>query len=392
MIVAIFIVSITTGAFALISQAIGARNTLDASHTVRQVVLLTGILGVATGAIGYTFAENILALLSMPDDVVDLGTQYLRVFFLGTPLLATQFGMASCFNAAGDTTTPFYINVCVNLVNVIASYILIFGYWGVQPMGVAGAALGTVLARGVGSLLCLAMLYSGRSRISILPGSFRPDRQRIRRILRIGIPSGIEGIFRDGSNILFLKLIALTDNATAAVAAFAIGNQVMRVPLRTSLGLAITASTLVGQAIGEGDLAKAERRGWTVAAVGASLLLILSALLAWFASDIIAAFTDDTSVIAIGTRYLYVVALQGPMVAVVVCISGSLSGAGDTKPNLYYTIACQWGVMLPSAWLLAFPFGLDIDGIWLSMLISITAQCGLIVWTFARGHWKTRSV
>lgn len=391
-IIAIFIVSITTGAFALISQAVGARNLKDASDTVRQVILLTGLLGIVTGTVGYVFAEQILILLSMPPDVVDLGTQYLKMFFLGAPFLATQFGMSSCFQAAGDTRTPFYINICVNIVNIIASYIFIFGYWGIQPMGVTGAALGTVLSRGVGSLFCLTMLYSNLSRITILPGSYRPDTERIRRLLRVGIPSGIEGLFRDGSSILFLKLVALTNNATAAVAALSIGYQVMRVPLRTALGLGITASTLVGQAIGEGDPDKAARRGWTVVAVGASLLTVLSVLLAWFATDIIATFTEDVAVISIGSHYLYVIAAQGPLLAVVVCLSGSLRGAGDTKPNLYFTIACQWCVLLPSAWLLAFPFGLDIDGIWLSILISIAIQCTLIVWTFARGRWKTRRV
>jgi putative MATE family efflux protein len=391
-IIAIFIVSITTGAFALISQAVGARNMKDASDTARQVILLTGLLGIATGLVGYFLSQDILILLSMPPDVVHLGTRYLQVFFLGAPLLATQFGMSSCFQAAGDTVTPFYVNICVNVVNIVASYILIFGHLGVQPMGVTGAALGTVLARGVGSLLCLILLYSGRSRIAILSGSYRPDRERIRRLLRVGIPAGIEGLFRDGSSVVFLKLVALTQNATAAVAALSIGYQVMRIPLRTSLGLGVTASTLVGQAIGEGDPDKAARRGWTVVAVGAGLLSVLSVNLAWLASDIIAIFTDDAAVIAIGSRYLYVIALQGPMLAIVVCLSGSLRGAGDTKPNLYFTVACQWGVLLPSAWLLAFQFGLDIDGIWLSLLISIVVQSGLIIYTFAGGRWKTRRV
>ena len=267
-IIAIFIVSITTGAFALISQAGGARNMKDASDTVRQVILLTGLLGISTGLVGYFLSKDKLILLSTPPDVVHLGTRYLQVFFLGAPLLATQFGMSSCFQAAGDTVTPFYVNICVNVVYVVASYILIFGHLGVQPMGVTGAALGTGLARGVGSLLCLILLYSGRSRIAILSGSYRPGRERIRRLLRVGIPAGIEGLFRDGSSVVFLKLVALTQNATAAVAALSIGYQVMRIPPhlpRTGRhGLYIRRSGNRGRRSGQGGQTRMDgRRRWS---------------------------------------------------------------------------------------------------------------------------------
>lgn len=392
MIIAIFIVSITTGAFALISQAIGAGDARDASDTTRQVILLASGFGITTGLIGYSAAESFLDLLSMPDDVVTLGAEYLHVFFIGAPVLAFQFAVSACFQASGDTRTPFFVNLVVNLFNIVFSYALIFGRFGMPALGVAGAAWGTVVARIVGSAALVAILYSGRSVLRMHPGSFRPNVIRIRKLLRIGVPSGIEGIFRDASHIVLVKLVALTSDPTSAVAAFSIGYQLMRIPLRTSLGFGIAASTLVGQAIGERDAARASHRGWRVIFVAIGTAVVLAALLATFARECMMLFTTSEPVIEIGIHYLYAIAISAPLTATIVCAGGSLRGAGDTKPGLYYTVLCQWGVLLPLGWLLAFPMEWDADGLWLAVLVSAVCHATLMVATFNRGRWQTLSL
>ena len=112
--------------------------------------------------------------------------------------------------------------------------------------------------------------------MTFLPAtSYRPNRDLARRILKIGIPAGLQGIFRNGSNLVFLKLLALTQNPVAAVAAFTVGHQLERILRRGSLSFGTAAQTLVGQHIGAGDLPQADRYGWTSMLVGPFSMLLL---------------------------------------------------------------------------------------------------------------------
>ena len=113
------------------------------------------------------------------------------------------------------------------------------------------AAAGTVVGRCAGVITGFALLYSGRFRLKLLPGTFyRPDPALVCRILRIGIPSALQVLFRNGSVVIFVKLLALTEASTAAVAAFSIAHQMERIQRRSSLSFDPTATTLAGQNMG----------------------------------------------------------------------------------------------------------------------------------------------
>jgi putative MATE family efflux protein len=391
MLMGITMVAVTTGTMTLVAQAIGAKSMTEASSAAKQSLLLIGMLSVLISLVGVAGARPMLVALSVAPEVVALGTPYLRVFFAGISLMTLNFVLTTCLQAAGDTRTPMYISVLINAVKLGASYLFIFGFWEIPPLGVTGAALGTLVGRlcGLGAGFCVA--YSGRFRFGFVRGTrYRFNLQLARRLLRIGVPSALQGLFRNGSNLIFVKFVALSAQSTTAVAAFSIGNQVERVLRRTSLAFGTAATALVGQSLGAGDPEAADRRGWTtqLAAVVTGVLLGLPVI--FFAGPMMRLFSQQAGVIEIGTRYLYAIALSEPFLSASITSGGGLRGAGDTIPAFRYTVISLWFVRLPAAYLLGFTLGLDTSGLWTALFVSAVAQGVLTVRIYAKGDWKTR--
>jgi Na+-driven multidrug efflux pump len=226
-----------------------------------------------------------------------------------------------------------------------------------------------------------------------LPGtSYRPNLALVRRILRIGIPSAVEGFLRNGSSLIYVKFVALTTFSTEAVAAFSIGRQIERVLHHTSLSFGTAATTLVGQSLGGKNPEEADRRGWTTLLVAVLTTLIVGLPTVLFARSIMAVFTDAPQVIQIGIFYLYAIVLAEPFMGAARVSAGALRGAGDNVPALIYTLISQWCIRLPVAWVLAFWAGYDTNGIWAALIVFSVIQGFLTVRKYAQGEWKKRRI
>ena len=393
MVISVTMIAVTTGTFALVAQAIGAGDPMGASSASKQSFTLLSGLSVFLCLIGIFSTPYILRALSLTPDVIAVATPYLQVFFAGATFMTLNFAITTCLHAAGDTRTPFYIALLNNGLKVFTGYLLIFGHWGLPEMGVVGAAIAGVIGRGVGVIAGFIVLYSGRYGIALLPGtSYRPDQNTTRRILKIGIPSALQGLFRNGSGVVFVKLVAMTSASTTAVAAFSIGSQMERFLRQISLAFGTAATTIVGQGLGAGKADDAECRGWTALALSVLIVTVLGIPIALFADPLMRVFTDAPDVIQVGIIYLYAIALSEPFMCAAMVSGGALRGAGDTMPALYYTLISQWLVRLPGAAFLAFYLGYDIDGIWASLVIFSALQGYLTVRKYAQGEWKTRVI
>ena len=393
MVIGITMVAVTTGSMTMVAQAIGARDVDQASATAKQSITLVFVISVVISALGYWGSPFTLRLMSLPPDVVALGVPYLEWFFISLPLMGVHYTITTCFHAAGDARTPLYIALVSNTARLVLAYGLIFGAWGLPAMGVTGAAAGGLGGSLLGVLISMIALYSGRFGITITRDtSFLPDKDRARRILKIGIPSAMQGLFRNGSNLVFVKFVALTTRSTIALAGFAIGNQMERTLRRTSLAFGTATTALVGHSLGAGDVDEAERRGWTTIGLAFALMVTFGLPICIFSTDIMMIFTSDAEVIAVGVVYLWAVAIAEPFMCSSITSGGALRAAGDTMPALYYTLIAQWLVRLPAAYALAFPLGFDVNGIWAALVVFSALQGFLTVRKFGHGDWKSRRI
>lgn len=393
MVISVLIVTITSGSMALVANYTGANSPSDVSKVARQSLTLVAFFGFGLTIIAELLASRVCAFLSPSPEVTAMGTSYLRVQFLGIVLMFANFTVSSCLQGAGDTKTPLYIGILVNLVNIVCDYLFIFGVGFFPKMGVTGAAMSAIVARFLGASLGIWALYSGKFRVRLAKGtSYKPDWGIMKRILEIGVPSGIQGIFRNSSSVAFTKIIAMTASATSGVAALSIGFQIERLTRTMSLAFAVVATTLVGQSLGAGNQEEAEKRGWTTGGLIVAITGVLSLMFVIFPREIIRIFSGSEEVTSLGVSYLIAAAVAEPFTALSIVMAGGLRGAGETKYPLYYTIITQWIIRLPLAYIIAFPLGFGAKGAWWALAISSVIQGLLTTNKFREGEWKKREV
>jgi len=393
MVLGVVMISATTGAFAMGAQHIGGGRLGEASATAKQAFTLVTLITGSLSIVGWFGARLCLEAMSLAPAVVELGVDYLRVFFAGMVVLSLNHAVNSCFYGTGDARTPLYINILASLIKVGATYALVLGPFGLPAWGVPGAAAGNLIGGLCGLVLGIGLLYTGRFRLRLLPDtSYRLDVELARRILRIGVPSALQGLFRNGSSLIFAKLIALTAAGTAAVAAYSIGSQVERLLRRTSLAFGTAATTLVGNSLGAGSRSAAVQYGAATNLLGVASMLLCGLPVVVFARPFMELFTAVPEVISIGVIYLWAVALGEPFMCLAITAGGALRGAGDTRPALYYTMIAQWAVRLPLGYLLAFSMDLQEEGLWIAMVLLSVVQ-GLLTWRkFRHGLWLDREI
>lgn len=380
---------VAVGAMALTARFIGERSPENVSLVARQSLVLGALTSLFLGGLGALFSQRLLSLLGAEGEVLVLGTAYTRVYFAGFFFLMTSYLTWGLLQGAGDTLTALYIVVLINVLHVVFDYLFIYGVGILPPMGSTGAALGTIVSRLVGMFVGLAVLYSRRFRVTLLPQtSYRPDWRMMWRILRIGVPVSMQGLVTSGALLLFLRILATAPAATIGLAAYAIGLRLERISFFTASAFSVAALSLVGQSLGVDKVEKAYRSGWAAAGLGVFAVAIVGLALFFLARPIIALFTNDLQVIRAGANYLRIVAIAQPFVALTRIVSGALQGAGDTKPLLRYAVITQWLISLPLAYLLIFPLGLGVSGAWYAIAVPTVLQGLLVASRFHGGSWE----
>jgi MATE family multidrug resistance protein len=382
--------AIATGSTALIARFIGAREPDQANEVLRQSILLGALIGLIATLLGLSLAQQAVTLLGAEEDVIGLGTSYLRVvssiFFFSTLMF---IGNAS-LRGAGDTKTPLLVMLVVNGVNIVVAWTAINGPFGLPQLGVVGSALGASTGRLVGGLLVIGILLRGRANIRLKLANLRPDWALIRRILRVGLPSGLEQLLFRTGHMVFARILA--ELGTVAYAANQVAMNGWSLSFMPGFGFALAATTLVGQSLGAEDPEGAQRRGYTAYRMGAALMATVGLAFLLFPAQIVGFFTNDPQIIAIGTMPLRMVGLIQPLLAASMVFSGGLRGAGDTRWPMVITGGSIWLVRLPLAYLFALLLDWGLPGAWTALALDLSLRGLLNFLRFRGGRWKAVKV
>lgn len=391
MLVLIMFLSVAAGAMALAAQARGAGDHAQLSFVTRQTLSLSVLMSLLLTVFGYFAANPILRWLNGDGDplAVTLGTDYLQILFLGTVFLITNIVIGRIMQGAGDTMTPLYLVGSVNILNIIFNYLFMFGPGPLPALGVSGAALGTVVARFLGCVLGILIIYSGKNVIRLLPGTYRPDWRMFWDILSIGVPSGLQGVVRNSAQLLVIGIVTSTAAGTYGAAALAIGFQVESLAFMPGLGVSVAATSLVGQSLGAWRVKRAWENGDVAVALGVVIMSLIALPIIIFAPQIIRVFDPSAhpTVIAAGTSYLRINTFAQPLLAVAIVTNGAMRGAGDTRPGLVGTSIGRLAVVVPLAYFLALRWGMGVEGVWLALAIGTTVQAIYIQIQWRSGRW-----
>ncbi|MEM6430928.1 MAG: MATE family efflux transporter [Deinococcota bacterium] len=391
MLVLIMFLSVAAGAMALVAQARGAKDAPRISFLTRQALSLSVLMSLVLTVIGYLAANPLLRWLNGDGDpvAVVLGTEYLQILFLGTLFLILNLVVGRVMQGAGDTLTPLYLVGTINLLNIGFNYLFMFGVGPLPAFGVAGAAMGTVAARFLGCVIGIAIIYSGKNVIRLLPGTYRPNWRTFGDILSIGVPSGLQGVVRNSAQLLVIGIVTSTAAGTYGAAALAIGFQVESLAFMPGLGVNVAATSLVGQALGGWRVKRAWENGDVAVILGIMVMSVVALPIIIFAPQIIRLFdaSGHPVVLAAGTSYLRINTFAQPLLAIAMVTNGAMRGAGDTRPGLIGTTFGRLVVVVPLAYLLALHLGMGVEGVWFALASGTTVQAIYIQLQWRKGRW-----
>ena len=289
----------------------------------------------------------------------------------------------------------------VNLLNMIvttllsgvgpAEWLLPADRWGLPKFGLDGIAYGTVIARVIGGLLTIGVLSGGRFRLKLLPRELSLRGEPVRRILKIGLPAGFDGLLRWIGQLGFLMIIArLSDDPreqTAILAAHAIGMQVEAISYLPACAWGMAAATLVGQSLGA-KLPDRARSGGHEAVWQCGLFAVALTLIFFLAArPIYELMHQDVQVRSVGVpAFRFNALFQVPLVAAIV-YTFALQGAGETRQPMLVSFLGVFGVRLSLAYLCGIVLHGGLIGAWVGMCCDNTVRAILVAWFFCRGKW-----
>lgn len=389
MLVMVTAFAVTAGTTTLVAQFVGAGNREEAGETGRQTLLAMFAVSWIVAIPMVVLAGPALRVMGAAPAVLAHGAPYMRIVFGGIVVTSLNFATSAVFRGAGDMITPLKIAGGVCVLNVGVNYLYIFGPGPFPAMGAAGAAVGTVVSRGIGGVVAVWLLSRPGGRIAVRwANGFRFRGDLLRRMLRIGLPSAGSGLLRNGSRTLFFRVVTATASAAVAVPALVVAFRLRMIVIFPALAFQVAATTLVGQAIGRGDHDQAERLGWEAVKLCTLIMLVLSAIMFGVAHPLSVLFHKDPAVHPQSVEVIRFVAIGQVFSAIAIAASGALAGAGDTRPAFSYTAITEWLLTLPPAYVLANIVGLDASGAWWPLAVAPAVQAALFIRRFAGGKWR----
>lgn len=375
----------------LVAQYQGRRQSEMVNQVTAQAILGMVLLSLLLAGTGYVISPEAVLFLGADTAVAPLATDYLQISFVGLPFMFIYAAFQSLMRGVGDARTPLWIVLGTVVLNFILDPLLILGLGPVPAMGVAGAAVATVITQALSAIIGLKILFSGRYGIQLKWPQMRPDFPLLWRLFSLGGPTAVEQSTRALGMMLMTTLVA--GFGTVTLAAYGIGTRILSFVIIPALGLSQATSALVGQNVGAGKLDRAEKTALLSTLIAFVSLTLVGVLVAIFAEPLVAVFVPDgQQVISEGAHFLRLMALTFGLMGAQLVITGAFRGAGDTVVAMVIALVSLWMLQFPLAWLLAERTSLDEVGIWLAYPIQnvITA---LVAWYWFRsGRWKQRNL
>lgn len=393
LVVIVFVMSIFTGMGVLVARFAGAGDAHAVNRTVYQAYLATLVLALGVFApIGWFASPYLLDLVNAAPAVQVEAIAYLRTMFVGGIGMMSLFFLGGALRAAGDAKTGLHLGVAMTVLNVILNIIFIRGLGPIPPMGVMGAALGTVIAGVVVSAYGFSKLFSGKLVIHWESDMDRRwDWTTVKQLFRFGLPAGLQGIAMNVAGVLLLRFMGSLENSAETQAAYAVGySELFSFITWTSVGLMGAAATVAGQNLGAGKPERVERTVQIASRLGLGIAVFIGLLFLTIPKLLLGIFgMNDPIVLGIGTELLRWLSLSGLFITVALTYTGGLQGTGDTKGPLYITLVSQIGIPLGLLTVLQLTRPLVPSDIWLAILLGHMMRATLSVRRFKAGAWRS---
>ena len=418
------------GATALVSRSVAKGRLAFAGAALGQGILAAGVMGIVMTAILMAVAPFIAGALTNSEEATQLAALYLRITACGIPAITVLLVGTAALRASGDSFKPLLIMIFVNAVNMLTSFACAGIDWKVSSLseagevqeklilsnpfpfelGIAGVAIGTLIAWLTGATAILVILAKGSHGLRLRASRMRYQAKTMWRLVRVGLPNGFETLALWFGNLAIISLVNLM-NIPGMLGVHVVAVRIEAFSFLPGFAMGMAAATLAGQHIGAGQPELARKATIRCASIGTLIMLGFGIAFFTIPEQIVGVFSRQQMHLELTPQLLRVCALIQIPFAIVLVVRSVLRGVGDTKVVLALTLTSTYLIRIPLAWLFS---GIDLNigetftlenpaplsglnlppivGVWIGLCSEIAIRCVLFLARFASGKWEKLKV
>ncbi|MDO5970709.1 MATE family efflux transporter [Flavivirga aquimarina] len=379
-------VGLGIAATSIISRRIGEKENRKAGLATMQILYIGFVASILLSLIGVVFYKQILLLVGLPEELLIEAKWFTRIMFISLIFLILRVSINGILRGAGNAAIAMRAIFISNIINIVLSPILIFG-WGLIPeFGLLGLALAALIARISGLLYQCWALIKGKTVIIIGKNELKLSIDIIKKIFKIGMNGTLQYLVPASSWILMAKIISYL--GADVFAGYIIAQRITYLAIMPAWGIGNAAGILTGQNLGANQFDRAEKSVWKAGFYNVCFLCFLTLLLNLNAESMVRFFSKDPEVIKNGILYLNYILIAYVLLGYTMVISRALNAAGDVKAVTLLYVIMFYIIQIPLAYLLGINLDYGSKGIFIAILISELILSTMCIIVFKRGKWK----
>lgn len=380
--VAMAVSGLTVSGTVLVGQYIGARKQKDASETVGTMFSMLGIAALVMTVVMIALSSPMLRLLNTPEESFAHAKEYLIICLIGTIFIFGYNAISSIQRGTGDSVRPLYFVAIACVINIVLDLLFVKG----MGMGASGAAWATVIAQAVSFLIAAFYLTRSRFIFDFKLHSFRIVKEKMRMMIKLGIPSSVQSII---VNISFLVMSAVVNTIGGVVASAAVGivGKFNSFAILPAVAMSNSVSAFAAQNIGAGRHDRARKCLNVGITVALSISVAILLLVQLFPGTIISFFDSNDATIQSGIEYIRTFSIEYLFIPILFCINGLIMGAGHTFFTLVSGTVSSLFLRIPVAVIFGKVLNWGLMGVGLAGPAATLCGVALAGWFLLSGRW-----
>jgi MATE family multidrug resistance protein len=380
-IVLVFGLGVSYGATPLVAAQDPKKDSTTIASLLKHSMLVNTFIGIILFIL-LLMISPAFRLMNQSLEVVDQAIPFFNVMILGMIPLCFFSGLKQFAEGLSFTKTAMFITIGANLVNIILNYCMIFGEFGFPKMGLMGSCWASCISRVFMAASMFVYIFYNKhfKQYASQFSSVKLSKELTKKILKIGVPSGLQWVFEIGAFSFALVMIGWI--SAKAQAAHQVALSIAAVTYMMASGISAAATVRVGNQFGKENKLRLRQAGFSAFIMVFAFMFICACCLILFRNQLPLLFSIDQEVQQIAAKLIVIAAFFQLSDGTQVVGLGVLRGLKDTRIPTYITLVAYWIIGLPLCYLLAFKFNLGVQGIWYGLLVGLSIAAILLLWRF----------
>ena len=377
------------GAAALVARYLGAKKIKEAGKVLEHTLIIALFFSIIFALGGFLFSKKLFILIGATPNVVSLAMSYSNWIFGFGGFIFILISLNNVLRGEGDAKTPMKYMIISILINTALDPLLIFGIWFFPALGVEGAAIATIIARGFACILLINHILKGKSSLKLNFKHFKYRFKIVKNIFSVGIPASLSTMLMSAGMLVLMKIVSFF--GPSAIAAYGIGFRLESIAFHFVLGVSLSTVALVGHNFGAGNIKRAKKIAWVSAGLAMGSCAIISIFFLLFSESLASIFTKDILVLEQTVSYIKIASWFFAFIGLSIVLESAFQGFGRGMPKFILAVFKLGVLTIPLVYILSKNFGLV--GIWYGIAIAnLIASLITAVWFKLSKFEKTKNL